>query len=182
MPEFAPAPDLSAWPTQTEAAVRLATNERTIRRFIAAGRLRAEKRPVVGAKPQTVIDPEDVARVRAEREREKPVVIESGHEPDRMPDAMPDVRTGTELSRIEPAAAALAELFAGAARALAAAQQVPVPTLPGPFVSLAEAVTLSGMPASWLIAQAKAGAPWAVNIGQGKKAFWRFSIARRDSL
>lgn len=52
------------------------------------------------------------------------------------------------------------------------------PTMPGPFVGLADAVAISGMPASWLLAQARAGVPWAVNVGTGKKAFWRFSIAR----
>jgi hypothetical protein len=50
-------------------------------------------------------------------------------------------------------------------------------TLPGPFVSLAEAVKLSGMPESWLVAQARSGVPWAVNVGTGKREFWRFSIA-----
>lgn len=50
--------------------------------------------------------------------------------------------------------------------------------MPGPFVTLAEAAKISGMPATWLLAQAKAGVPWAVNIGTGKKAFWRFSIAK----
>lgn len=75
--------------------------------------------------------------------------------------------------------------FAGLAAKLAglaafAAQFPPPPvTMPGPFVSLAEAVTLSGMPASWLVAQARAGVPWAVNVGTGKREFWRFSIAVR---
>ena len=50
-------------------------------------------------------------------------------------------------------------------------------TMPGPFVGLADAVAISGMPASWLLAQARAGVPWAINVGTGKKAFWRFSIA-----
>lgn len=49
--------------------------------------------------------------------------------------------------------------------------------MPGPFVGLADAIAISGMPASWLLAQARAGVPWAINVGTGKKAFWRFSIA-----
>ena len=53
----------------------------------------------------------------------------------------------------------------------------PSPAMPGPFVGLADAVTLSGMPASWLLAQARAGVTWAVNVGTGKREFWRFSIA-----
>lgn len=52
------------------------------------------------------------------------------------------------------------------------------PTMPGPFVGLADAVAISGMPASWLLAQARAGVPWAVNVGTGKKAFWRFAVAK----
>jgi hypothetical protein len=68
----------------------------------------------------------------------------------------------------------LAMIFARAAEY--AKPPAPV-TMPGPFVGLAEAVELSGMPASWLLAQARAGVPWAVNVGTGKKAFWRFAIA-----
>jgi len=180
----APARDTSTWPTQTEAAVRLATNERTIRRFIAAGRLRAEKRPVVGAKPQTVIDPADVARVRAEREREKPVVIAApGRDHDTDHDTYHD---RSEVTRIEPAAAALAELFAGAARALADAQAKPVRAT---WLTLAEAAEASGLPESWLREYAKrclddetrgAGLQCGVlDVGKRKGGRWRF---RRDSL
>jgi excisionase family DNA binding protein len=50
-------------------------------------------------------------------------------------------------------------------------------TMPGPFVGLAEAVEKSGMPASWLLAQARAGVPWAVDVsGTPKRARWRFAI------
>lgn len=122
-------PHPSAWPSQTEAAVQLGTNERTIRRYIASGRLRSAKRPVVGAKPQTVIHPDDIARVRQEQEREP-------------------ARMELELPRIEPAASALAELFAGAARALADAKAKPVPTL---FLNLDQAAEASGLPRRLLL-------------------------------
>lgn len=38
------------------------------------------------------------------------------------------------------------------------------------------AAELSGLPKRYLIAQAKAGAPWALNVGQGKRAIWRFRV------
>jgi hypothetical protein len=172
------APDLSAWPTQTEAAVQLGTNERTIRRWIEAGRLRAGKRPVAGAKPQTVIDPDSIKRLQAERERGKPVVMPAPEatirDPDNLPHAMPDVRINGELARIDPFAGLAAHLAK-----LAAYYPTPPPTLPGPFISLEEAAAISGMPKSWLLAQAKAGVPWAINISTGKRARWRFSIAHK---
>jgi hypothetical protein len=49
----------------------------------------------------------------------------------------------------------------------------------GAYVTLDEAAKRSGMPKSWLIAQAKAGATWAVNVsGSEKREVWRFRVAR----
>ncbi len=183
-----PAPALAAWPTNTQAAVQLGTNERTIRRWIAAGRLRAEQRPVVGAKPQTVIDPEDVARVRAEREREKPVVIA---DPDRMPDAMPHVRIGGEVARVEPfgSPAWLKEIAAISAELQTINRQSS--SNPKTWLTAKEAALASGLPESWLRDFARDASKTAdgmgpqvdievLDVGAGRRGGrYRF---RRDSL
>jgi hypothetical protein len=44
-----------------------------------------------------------------------------------------------------------------------------------PWLSLAEASEWSGLPAAWLVARAREGAAFAVNVGQGSKAHWRFN-------
>jgi hypothetical protein len=44
-----------------------------------------------------------------------------------------------------------------------------------PWLTLDEAAEYSGLPRAWLIAQARAGALRAVNVGQGTKEFWRFN-------
>jgi hypothetical protein len=142
-PDIAASIDIKLWPTATEAAVQLGTNERTIRRFIASRRLGAAKRPVVGAKPQTVVDPADVERVRAERAA--PVVIAAPHE------------TAAEPSVGDPAPSAADRVAALAARpevsdALvmaafkAALYERPVPAPQTPFLTLSQAEAVSGLP------------------------------------
>jgi hypothetical protein len=44
-----------------------------------------------------------------------------------------------------------------------------------PWLTLAEASEWSGLPAAWLLAQARAGAPFALNVAHGSKAHWRFN-------
>jgi hypothetical protein len=58
--------------------------------------------------------------------------------------------------------------------ALRERRELPAPA-PRPWLTLTEAVEYSGLPASWLLAQARRGVPWALNVGQGIKAHWRFN-------
>jgi hypothetical protein len=44
-----------------------------------------------------------------------------------------------------------------------------------PWLTLAEAVDYSGLPAAWLVAQARSGGVRAVNVGTGAREFWRFN-------
>lgn len=46
-----------------------------------------------------------------------------------------------------------------------------------PWLTLAEAVEYSGLPASYLLAQARAGKARAINVGSGIREFWRFHRA-----
>jgi hypothetical protein len=49
-----------------------------------------------------------------------------------------------------------------------------------PWLTLSEAVQYSGLPASWLIAAARDGAPIAINTGKGRRReYWRFN---RDAI
>jgi len=53
------------------------------------------------------------------------------------------------------------------------------PAVVRPWLSLAEAVDYSGLPARYLVQGAISGTIRAVNVGSGDRAFWRFS---RDGL
>jgi excisionase family DNA binding protein len=176
-------PDLSSWPTHTEAAARLATNERTIRRWIESGRLKAAYRPATGRKPIAVVDPEDVERLRSERQQV--VVVET------TPMQISPMKIAPDFSESDaravgphligvPAdqAAALvrsADPFAGlAAHLTRLAAAFPTPQ-PKPWLGLAEAAEYSGLPRDWLLAQARAGALRAVKVGKGSRDRWKFN-------
>ena len=60
-------------------------------------------------------------------------------------------------------------------RMLAAIAQAFPPPQPKPWLTLSEAEAYSGLPRAWLIAQARAGALRAVNVGHGAREFWRFN-------
>lgn len=49
------------------------------------------------------------------------------------------------------------------------------PPAPRPWLALAEAAEYSGLPAAYLVAQARSGAIRAVNVGTGAREFWRFN-------
>jgi excisionase family DNA binding protein len=152
---------MNNWPTQTEAAVQLGTNERTIRRWIESGRLKSSTRPVVGRKPATIVDPEDVERLREERH---PVVLVEKAEKSlqRMAadPAIPDTQVMAAFK------AAIRE----------------TPKEPKPWLTLKEAAEYSGLPAAWLLKNARMsglgidnGVVVAMDVGSGKRAVWRFS-------
>ena len=160
-------PDLSSWPTHTEAAAQLATNERTIRRWIEAGRLKAAYRPAAGRKPIAVVDPADIERLRTERQ---PVLLVEAVQTSTNPDSMPDVRIAPA-----PGSPRGGDPFAGLAAHLARLAAAFPAAQPKPWLTLSEAEAYSGLPRAWLIAQARSGALRAVNVGQGTKEFWRFN-------
>jgi excisionase family DNA binding protein len=55
------------------------------------------------------------------------------------------------------------------------------PLAPSPglerWMDLKAAVEYSGLSRKWLLTQARAGVPWAMNIGTAKNAVWRFRLA-----
>ena len=149
MSHAAKAPDTSAWPTHTEAATQLGTDERTIRRWIESGRLKSSRRSRPGSKPVVIIDPETIARVRAERRT--PIVLNGQESETTASDSgsMP-------LARIAPDAR---DPFAGLAAHLAGlatfAAHYPAPSKP--WLTLDEAVEYSGLTRGWLLNEAEAG-------------------------
>ena len=179
-PAHTPAPDTSTWPTQTEAAVQLATNERTIRRWIEAGRLKTALRPAVGRKPLVIVDPADVARVRSERQ--PAVVVDTDIErlgiarPGPLgavgdPDTPQPVRALAYNQR-DPITGADASVAAALLKAMFAAASAAVPK---PWLTTAEAVEYSGLPKAWLLEQARKGNIPAINVGSGSRERWRFN-------
>lgn len=62
--------------------------------------------------------------------------------------------------------------FLAAALARMAPQPAPVVK---PWLTLSEAVDYSGLPATYLVQQARARKMRAVNVGTGERAFWRFN-------
>ena len=75
---------------------------------------------------------------------------------------------GKAVARVAPSGDALALLAAALARIAPAAA-------PKPWLTLAEAVVYSGLPASYLVRRAREGWTAAIDVGTGDKAFWRFN-------
>lgn len=174
-------PDLSSWPTHTEAAQRLGTNERTIHRWITSGRLRRAYRPAIGRKPIVIVDPADVERLR--KERQQVVVVETApmqtipENPGLISPGIARRAENADLARQSPGLIGPGgDPFAGLAAHLARlAAAFPTPQ-PKPWLGLAEASEYSGLPRAWLIAQARAGALRAVNVAaNGTRERWRFN-------
>ncbi|HEX4138341.1 MAG TPA: hypothetical protein VHY84_27270 [Bryobacteraceae bacterium] len=162
-----PSLDTSNWPTLTEAAVVLGTNERTIRRWIEAKRLQAGTRPVVGRKPLTIIEPEGVERMRFERM--PPVLLRDEGRAASNDAAHPD--SMALAPHVPENAGHLQHFLAGVL------QGYPVQR-PKPWLNLDEAAEFSGLPRGWLLARARLGAQGAViaiNVGTEKQPRWRFN-------
>jgi hypothetical protein len=179
MPSTAPGRDTTNWPTQTEAAIQLGTGERTIRRWMDAGRLKSALRPVLGRKPLVIVDPEDVAKLRLERQPTVVVVREDNNPPANPTETSHD-EYFIESREIAPRGR---DPFAGLAAHLAKLATLYPPT-PKPWLTLKEAAEFSGLPQSFLLEMALSGvdalrpgggAVIAVNVGTLKQARWRFN-------
>jgi hypothetical protein len=83
-------------------------------------------------------------------------------------------RSETPLLTQDELVTRFAESFAGAVAKALQGAPAPAPMLT-PHMTLAQAVEYSGMPASFLVAAARAGTIRAVNVGKGKREFWRFA-------
>lgn len=140
-----PAPDLSQWLTKSQAAEQLRTSISTIERMIQRRELESTHRPQPGRKPETVVSPADIARMR-------PLV------------ATPAFLTAPqtqELAAIAPTpAAAIAPLLA------AFSQAFTQPRIPQRYMTLEEASEATGLSVRYLRGVIKAGQLQAVKDGR----------------
>jgi excisionase family DNA binding protein len=56
--------NLNNWPTEAEAAAQLSMSLRTLQRYAKAGEIEIRQRPVPGRKPEAVVNPRDVERLK----------------------------------------------------------------------------------------------------------------------
>jgi hypothetical protein len=150
--------------SKKEVIDALGKSKRTVETYIATGRLPCHY--VTGANGrQAAFDPADVARLKQDletpmyRTTEAPAPAEAGNG---------HSAPGLALRSADPFAGLAAHLAK-----LAAAFPSPPPTV-GQWLTLDEAAERSGLPKSWLLAQARSGADFAMNVGSPKKAVWRF--------
>jgi hypothetical protein len=137
------------WVNKTEAAEILGVSVRQVEIRAAKGEVRKQ---VLPKKPN-----ERAARV--EYLREDLEAIRAG-KPNRRGEPTPEP---VALAVVAPAG----DPFAGLAAHLAALSRAfPPPVETRPWLSLTEAAAWSGLPAAWLLAKAREGSPFAVNVGQ----------------
>jgi excisionase family DNA binding protein len=125
------------WLTKIEASKRLGVSERTIENYIAQNHLSTRPEQRRGKRPITLIDPDDVARLRAEQNRG--AIIHGPNDPSHFL-AEPAREIATSISAIGPA---LPQLVTAIAQNL-------VQRAPKPFLTLAEASAFTGLPAGLL--------------------------------
>jgi hypothetical protein len=179
MPETAPGnqgendtvnPD--AWLGKAEAADFLGVSVRQIEYRAARGEIRKREMPKARHEraARVVYSREDLDAIRqGEPKQYGPVMTPSA--------PVPAAVAALDISRPFSTASGVLALPAALIDALRERRE-PAPVLK-PWLSLTDAAEYSGLPASFLLAQARQGAPWAINVGQGSKAHWRFN---RDGL
>jgi excisionase family DNA binding protein len=158
------------WLTQDEAAKRLGTTVRTIRRMASERKIASRLQPVAGRKPLVLIDPADIERILFERQRT--VVMQNGQNGHivHMPSEPSALALRPETSQVVEQ---VPQLVVQLIQAIAGLR----PAEPTPWLTLKEAVAWSGLPASFLVLAAREGTIRAINVGTGAKQHWRFNRA-----
>jgi predicted DNA-binding transcriptional regulator AlpA len=171
--------------TKKEACELLDKSTRSLNHYMSSGQLPAHyiKGPAGGREAR--FDREEVLRLKAEFEMPE----DSGTYRERvgLPPILPLVSQKSDnghagsndtgaLARIDPEAVKnVANAFEVALR------NALQPLAPSPglerWMDLKAAVEYSGLSRKWLLTQARAGVPWAMNIGTAKNAVWRFRLA-----
>jgi predicted DNA-binding transcriptional regulator AlpA len=175
-------PDAAAL-TKPEVCELLGKSERTVNTYMKSHRLPSR---LIGGK--AVFERGNVERLKADLETPivRGVPILSGMAVS--PAVSNDAGNRPAMDGQDPGNGALAVIdsgtmttFARFADAIAAAVRPAVAPPPPPALqqwkTLKEAAEYSGLPPRWLAKQAKAGAPWAMNVGTEKTPDWRFRIA-----
>lgn len=171
--------DLSDWPTIVDAARSIGVSRRTIERLARARKLEQRLRPQAGSPAVAVYNPDDVARLAAERRpAPAPFVLDAvqgsapgnGH--------VRDSRIENSGALTSTAAAAddpIRQLFAAALRAVLSPPSPPVSVTVAerPVLTLEEAAAASGWSRTYLLRKIKAG-----TLPAEKDRGWK--IRRRD--
>jgi hypothetical protein len=163
-----PSRDKSQWPTLTQAAARLGSNERTIRRWIESGRLKASTRTKPGSKPITIIDPGGIEQLRLERL--PPVVLQDDT-------VHPDSTALVHAPGSMAPAVTVDEHFARLIETIVRAREADAK----PWLTLEEASVYSGLTRKWLLEQTASPKRVVAVRDMGKYARggrWRFN--RKD--
>jgi hypothetical protein len=162
------------WLSKADAAAFLRVSSRQIERRAAQGYVEARRLPrrPTERSERVVYSRVDLEAIRDGKPNQHGI-------PDDSVDNSAKPTGAVEISPVQPAkAAALAHTAPpGAWETLAgafAARFAPAAPVP-PWLTLREAAEYSGLPASWLEREARAGNAFALNVGSAKRASWRFS-------
>ncbi len=160
--------------SKPEVCAYVGKSKRTIDNYISTGRLRVGY--FNGPNGKTgIFQRADVEALKRELESPTYRAVVPAFADD-------SAQTSVSASRTAPSdpqafATVLAESFRAALLpALLPAASAPEPKRWAPWLSLSEAADYSGLPAGYLLAQARAGTGTirAINAGTGAREFWRF--------
>ena len=161
--------------TKREACEYLGKSKRTVETFVSKGRLgvayvdgpngktAAFRRSEVEALKREIDTP--TYRATPEVATSRPARFADGSTVTMRP-ALVEASSGSSSDTLAMVTTALARAVQ------AAAADAPAPK---PWLTLAEAVEYSGLPASYLVRRAREGWTAAIDVGTGDKAFWRFN-------
>ena len=158
--------------SKPEVCEYLGKSKRTIETLVARGRLKIGY--YKGPNGRTgVFDRADVEALKHEIGTAPQRDITYRATP--VPESQRDIRQGFLHIRREKPAEVSPDAIAQLAAAIRTAQPPALPPTLTPHMSLSEAVEYSGLPAAFLVAEARAGRIRAVNVGTKEKEFWRFA-------
>lgn len=150
-------PDTSTWLTKSEAAHALGVAEKTVERLSKRGQIQQAVRKRLGQASIVVFKPEDIERVKAEQDTaETPGAF-----------LMPAEKPQQQIA----AAASMVDMLRAAVQ-----KPVGVSLTDKVYLTIKEAVMLSGLPVGYLKAKMKDGSLPALKTGAG----WR--IKRADLM
>jgi hypothetical protein len=171
----------AGWVPKAEAAQRVGLSVRSLERIAAKGyvevRLLGRDR---GRGKLAVYSEVDLAAWKAGSPNQHAIpVAAAGPSEAAPPVGAPATSTALELVRSPKKGDEAGAVALYLARLAAGAQQQAAPAPTKPWLTAAEAAEFSGLPEAFLRKRAAEGVTWAVNVGGGSSARWRFN---RDAL
>lgn len=180
MPE--PKTALEEWIPKAAAAKLLGVSLRQLERREQKGYIEKKQLPRLPTEStaRVLYSRADLVALRAGKPNvHARVVDDSGPDPEAS--AEPAVSNGAAptlalVRRAAPAGTEKDPFAALAAHLARLSAAYPAPPVAKPWLSIDEAVEYSGLPRSWLVAQARAGAAFAIDVASGgARQIWRFN-------